>query len=57
MASLGYVDIRSVTEWGRINGVPDLGRLWRMVFALDLAFVNHMSEEAKRDRDQRRNQR
>ena len=57
MGGVGYIPAAEVAAWGGMYGVDDLPTLWRHVHALDLVYVADYSEKAKRDHDQRQQQR
>lgn len=57
MGSPGMVPVSEIESWCRVNGVTDAPRMVQMVAAADVVFVQHINDKAKRDRDQRQQQR
>lgn len=57
MMALGYIPLSEVWAYAQMHEVGDAALLARKIRAADHVWVEWMNSEAKRDRDQRRQQR
>lgn len=57
MGSIGYIPVTEVIAWGELAAVADLGTLWRHVHALDVFYVQEISEQQANDATRTQKQR